>query len=364
MENNRLGVLGSVHESLYEEIVSKENLFAAWREFQRGKTSKIDVLIFMQNFESHLLDLHYDLVRGTYTHDPYTRFFIHDPKQRKIAKGSVRDRVLHHSICRVLIPMFDKSFIFDSYSSRTEKGTHAAGERFRRMAWRLSRNNTQVVWMLKCDIRKFFEGVNHDILLKLCAKKVRDKKLLALIYQILDSYHSLPGKGIPLGNLTSQLFANIYLNELDQFIKRILRVKNYLRYTDDFILMSRDKGELERALPLVRDFLTNHLALELHPTKVTFRKWHQGVDFLGYVHFPYFQVIRTNTKKRIFRKLRKRLEELQTGEIDNETFSQSLQSFLGVLSHSRSRGIVRQINREFSSKIVKDNNRIRPYQNP
>lgn len=342
MEDDRLGELRSTHD-LFDEVVSRTNLFAAWREFQKGKTAKKDVLEFAQDFEKHLLRLHHDLAGGTYSYDPYARFLIRDPKQRKIAKGSVRDRVLHHAICRVVVPMFDTGFIFDSYSSRKEKGTHAANKRFRKLASRLSRNNTQVVWVLKCDIRKFFESVDHEILLQLCGKKLRDEKLLALLGHILDSFHVTQGKGLPLGNLTSQLFANVYLNELDQYVKRRLGVKYYLRYTDDFVLLSRERCELEDALPNIRSFLGAELGLDLHPNKVSFRKWHHGVDFLGFVHFPHYSVVRTRTKKRIFRKLRLRKSELSRNKIEASTFHQATQSYLGILSHSKNGKVRRDI---------------------
>ena len=350
MENNRLGesfCSGFGHTDLFERIISKENLFAAWREFQKGKMGKQDVLEFSEHFEEHLLQLHADLANERYRHGSYTRFLIHDPKQRSIAKASVRDRVLHHAICRVITPGFDKAFAFDSYSSRKTKGVHRAIERLERLAWRLSRNNTQTVWMLKCDVRKFFASIRHDRLLELCAKRIRDGRVVTLLRDILDSFEEKPGKGIPLGNLTSQLFANIYLDRLDQYIKRMLRIKNYLRYTDDFVLLSRDHNELERVLPPIREFLLRDLDLDLHPTKVLFRKWHQGVDFLGYVHFPHHRVLRTKTKKRMIRKLRLRREDFEDGDIDEDTLRQTVASYLGVLSHSRNRELAKHIRRDF-----------------
>ena len=143
------------------------------------------------------------------------------------------------------------------------------------------------------------------------------------------------------------MFANIYLDRLDQYVKRELRVKNYLRYTDDFLLLSRDRKELEDILPLIRDFLLRDLDLDLHPTKVSFRKWHQGVDFLGYVHFPHHRVLRTKTKKRMIRKLRFRKEDFEAGDIDEDGLRQTVASYLGVLSHSRNRGLAKQIRRDF-----------------
>jgi len=355
MKNNRLGKSvggGVIHGSIFEHIISKENIFAAWREFQRGKMGKQDVLEFSEHFEEHLLSLHADLASGRYKHGPYTRFLICDSKQRHIAKASVRDRVLHHAICRVIAPSFDKAFVFDAYSSRKTKGVHRAIERFQHLAQKLSRNNTQTVWALKCDVRKFFDSVGHDRLLELCAKRVRNDKVMALLENILGSFETRSGNGIPLGNLTSQLFANIYLDRLDQYVKRELRVKNYLRYTDDFVLLSRDRAELERVLPLIRVFLLLDLGLDMHPTKVFFRKWHQGVDFLGYGHFPHYRILRTKTKKRIIRKLRNQRKEFEAGAIDEDGLRQTVASYLGVLSHSRSRGLAKQIRRDFLSNTL------------
>lgn len=352
MKNNRFDKHGSagggvIHGSIFESIISKENIFAAWREFQKGKMGKQDVLAFAEHFEAHLLDLHGDLTNGTYRHGGYTRFLVHDPKQRSIAKASVRDRVLHHAICRIITPLFDTAFVFDSYASRKTKGVHRAIERLKGLAGTLSQNNTQTVWALKCDVRKFFESVGHTRLIELCRRRIRDDRTLALLTEIIDSFETTLGKGIPLGNLTSQLFANIYLDRLDQYVKRELRIKNYLRYTDDFLLLSRDRKELECALPLIRDFLLHDLNLDLHSLKVFFCKWHQGVDFLGYVHFPHHRVIRTTTKKRIFRKLRKRREEFRAGEIEEDGLRQTVASFLGVLSHSRNRGLAKRIRWDF-----------------
>lgn len=339
---------GEIHGGIFQHIISKENLFAAWREFQKGKMGKEDVLVFSEHFEKHLLQLHTDLVREKYKHGPYMRFLIQDPKLRHIAKASVRDRVLHHAICRIITPSFDRAFIFDAYSSRKTKGVHRAIERLQSLAQKLSRNNTQTVWVLKCDVRKFFDSVGHNRLLELCTRRVHDDKVMALLKDILDSFETRPGRGIPLGNLTSQLFANIYLDRLDQYVKRELRVKNYIRYTDDFVLLSRDREELERVLPLIRDFLLRDLGLDLHPTKVFFRKWHQGVDFLGYGHFPYYRILRTKTKKRMLRKLQKRREEFETGSMEDDSgLRQTVASYLGVLSHSRNRELAKRIRRDF-----------------
>lgn len=346
MKNNRFGKRGFHSDSLYERIISLENLCAAWREFKSGKLGKMDVLRFAERAEEHLVALHKDLERETYRHGPYSRFFVYDPKLRPIAKASVRDRVLHHAICRVLAPIFDKRFIYDSYSSRRGKGTHAANARLREFAHRLSRNNTRTVWLLKCDIRKFFDSVDHEVLLHICAKTICDPKTLSLLRNIVESFETRPGKGIPLGNLTSQLFANVYLDRLDQFVKRELRTKHYVRYTDDFVLLSTNREELECALMRIRAFLSAELLIDLHPDKILFARWDRGFDYLGYVHFPHHTLVRTKTVRRMFRKLETRVRAAQD-DADWEKVGQSKQSYLGVLSHARAANMVRMVKHAF-----------------
>ena len=338
---------GSHTSDLFDIIIAKKNIFAAWREFKNGKTNKADVAAFAEYAECELIGLHEDLARGAYRHGAYARFFVHDPKRRPIAKASVRDRVLHHAICRALAPRLDQAFIFDSYSSRMRKGTHAANDRLSNFAKKLSQNGTKTVWLLKCDIRKFFDSVDHDVLLGLCRAKIEDPRVLDLLENIISSFETRPCKGIPLGNLTSQLFANLYLDSLDNHVKRTLRVKHYIRYTDDFVFLSRDRKELERLLPQVTDFLRDHLLLDMHPDKVIFRRWHEGVDFLGFVHFPHFSVVRPKTVRRMFRKLAKRLREIGDDEQDRARLEQSKQSYLGVLSHGRSKCLARAIRHGF-----------------
>lgn len=349
MEDHRLRI--SLHSSgLLKRIISTPNLFAAWREFKVGKTGKGDVLEFAERAEEYLVALNKDLVNGAYAHGPYDRFFVHDPKQRPIAKASVRDRVLHHAICRVLGPLLDKQFIFDSYASRKTKGTHAANNRLREFARRLSKNGTRTVWLLKCDVRKFFDSVDHEILLGICKEKIGDKPLLELLRMIVTSFETRPGKGIPLGNLTSQLLANIYLDQLDQYVKRELRYKYYLRYTDDFVLLAENRNELEKYLPRIQAFLRKRLQVEMHPNKIVFRKWRQGFDFLGYVHFSHHKLVRPKTVKRLFRKLADRAKHAEddTGRMRLE---QSKQSYLGILSHARSKGVSRSVRHKFKAPI-------------
>mgnify|MGYP001586686382 FL=1 len=268
---------------MFEEIISMENLLEAWREFLRGKRGRADVQEFSLLLMDNLFVLHRNLANRTYRHGVYQAFNISDPKPRNIHKASVRDRLLHHAIYRVLYPYFDRKFIADSFSCRIGKGTHKALARFRTFAYKASSNNTKTCWILKCDIQKFFASIDHNILKMILAKHIADRDILWLLGQVIDSFSSVAGQdvGLPLSNLTSQLLVNIYMNEFDQFVKHKLKARYYIRYADDFVVFSRDKRWLERVLPRIRDFLRGELQLELHPDKISIKTLASGVDFLG-----------------------------------------------------------------------------------
>jgi retron-type reverse transcriptase len=282
----------------------------------------------------NILSLHNELVNQTYNHGGYKAFKINDPKPRNIHKANVRDRLLHHAIYRILYPFFERTFITDSYSCRIRKGTHRAVNRFCEFACKASKNNTRSCWILKCDIKKFFASVDHQILLNILGEYISDGRIILLLKNVIDSFSSeKPGIGISLGNLTSQLFANIYLNKLDQFIKHKLGTKYYLRYADDFVILSENKKWLRMQIRMIQEFLWNDLKFELHNNKVFIRKFNQGIDFLGYVVLPHYRVLRTRTKRRIFRKIRQKRLDFENGKISEESFNQSLQSYLGILKH-------------------------------
>lgn len=279
----------------------------------------------------------------TYKHFHYTSFYVNDPKLRHIHKASVRDRVLHHAIFRILYPIFDKSFIFDSYSCRLGKGTHSAVNRLKNFLRKLSANNYRNIYVLKCDIKKFFGSINQNLLIKIIRNKIKDENLIWLIKTIIRSFQTEDNKGLPLGNVTSQLFANIYLNELDQFVKHRLKVKYYLRYCDDFIILTENRGFLMRLISIISQFLKEKLDLSIHPDKIIIRKYRQGIDFLGYVVLPYHKVLRTKTKRRILKKIIQNKNKLVRGLISEECFNQSLQSYFGVLKHCNGYNIKKEI---------------------
>jgi len=347
MKNNWFGKsLGggiSSHDFLFKKIIAPENIFGAWREFQKGKMKKTDVLEFAQRAEENLFCLISDLAKDCYAHGKYIRFIVCDPKRREIAKAPVRDRVLHHAIHRVLNPIFEPSFIFDSYSSRKEKGTHRAVKRLFDFAQKISRNHTKTVWVLQLDIKNFFDSVDHSILITLLRKKIGDEKAMRLPGIILRSYEKSDNKGIPLGNLTSQLFSNVYLDLLDQFVKRKLEVKFYLRYADDMAILSSDRNFLENCLIRISNFIEENLKVKIHPQKTSLKKWHQGIDFLGYVIFPNHLVLRTKTKRRMLKNIEDKQKKFKAGLINKKTFNSTLQSYFGVLGHCNNFVIKRKI---------------------
>jgi len=328
-----------VYNNLFQHIVSLENLFVAWDEFRIDKRHKKDVQEFEFKLEQNIFQLHRDLITKQYRHQPYTGFHIRDPKIRLIHKASVRDRVLHHAIFRILNPIFDKTFIPNSFSCRVGKGVHKGVLEIERMIRAESRNFTRPCFALKCDVQKFFNTVDHEILSLILREKITDTDTMWLVHHIVESFTTeqlslFDRQGLPIGNLTSQLFANVYMNELDQFIKHELKLRHYARYTDDFVIILADRQHLEKFLNCIQSFLRDKLKLNLHPKKISIRTCHQGIDFLGYVALPYHLLMRTKTRRRIFRKLKIRIAQYRSGSINEITLSQSLQSYLGVLSHA------------------------------
>lgn len=343
--------LGGVFKStLFDHVVSLENLFKAWQEFKRGKANKIEIQQFAFNLENNIFKLHNRLVQKTWKPDPYISFYVKDPKLRHIHKASAKDRVFNQALFRVLYQIFDKWFIFDSYSCREGKGTHRGVLRLKSYIRKNSHNYTRPTFSLKCDVRKFFDNINHDILFDLIKRRIPDPHVLNLIRMLLESFETNPGVGLPLGNVTSQLFANVYLNELDQFVKHILKVKYYVRYCDDFIIIDPDKAALQRYIQVINIFLRERLHLFLHPNKIIIRKCTQGIDFLGYVVLPKYITLRTKTKRRILRKIKFIKKQLNQNIITPKTFDHTIQSYLGMLMHCEGHRI--------KQKILKDGDTI------
>jgi retron-type reverse transcriptase len=317
----------------YDDIISLDNLLSAWTEFLRGKRSRADVQVFQMNLMDNIFCLHHDLQNKTYVHGGYAAFNISDPKPRHIHKASVRDRLLHHAVYRQLYPQHNQTFIAHSYSCRKNKGTHKALDAFTAMSRKVSKNNTKTAWVLKCDIKKFFTSIDHERLHKILQKKIGDSDTLWLLGQVITSFETAPDKGLPLGNLTSQLLVNIYMNEFDQWMKHTQKVKYDIRYADDFGVLSQDKQYLLDVLQKLKQFLQEKLLLQLHPDKVSISTVASGVDFLGWVHFSHHRILRTVTKRRM-------LQNIAGLELDSPT----VQSCVGMLQHGDAYKLQRQIN--------------------
>lgn len=275
----------------FEQSFSFENMLAAYARARRGKGARDEVAHFGWRLEANLLALREELLSGTYAHGPYRRFVVADSKRREIQAAPFRDRIVHQCVVAALEPLYERRFMYDSYACRKGKGTHAAIARFERFA-RVSR------YALLMDVSKYFASIDHGILLSLLSRRVRDERMLALCRLIVESSEEAPDRGIPIGNLTSQLFSNIYLNELDQYVKHALRVRRYVRYMDDFILLHDDREYLRALKDEITEFLARRLALTAHPHKVRIERTARGVAFLGLRVFPHHRLLRGSTVRR------------------------------------------------------------------
>lgn len=286
--------------------LSLNNIWRSWFLFKQGKKKSLELEEFTYHLETNLFDLWQYLKNETYTHGPYRFFWVTDNKKRKIAVAGVADRVIHRLLYEYLVPIYDKNFIFDAWSCRPQKGLIGAIERTQDF---LAKHKNGFIW--RTDIKKFFDSVDHNILYQIINRKIRDEQALAIIKKIIDSYSltlstdgkKLTGQGMPIGNLTSQIFANIYLNELDRFIKHHLKPKAYLRYGDDLILVDNDPQHLSELREKTIDFLKINLHLSINPKSDLIIKAKQGLKFLGVVIYPWSRKLNKRNIKRIANKL-------------------------------------------------------------
>jgi RNA-directed DNA polymerase len=260
-------------DNIYEKIIHKENLYKAVYAASRGKRCHADVAWFNLHMEKNIAGLHRDMRSDLYRPGGYTVFKVYDPKEREIARAPFRDRVVHHAVHDVIEPLIDPAFIFDSWACRRGKGTHAAGARARSF---LKANK----FCLHGDVRKFFFSIDRGILKYLLRRRIADRKVIRLFDMIINS--SPLANGLPIGNLTSQFFANLYLHELDYFVKNILRIRYYMRYMDDFLLFGNEMERLKAARGEIRQFLAGKLRLVLHPDKSQIFNTAEGLTFLGF----------------------------------------------------------------------------------
>lgn len=309
---------------LYSEVYNLGNLLIAWKNARKGKTRKYYVLKFELNLIENLLKLQKELENQVYQPKPLKTFILRDPKTRKISKSDFRDRVIHHALINIIEPIFDKSFIYNSCANRKGKGNIFAIKRFDLFSRKVTRNNTKKAFCLKADIKHYFDTVDHEILIDIIKRKLKDEKIIWLIKQILNNFNTkIEYKGMPLGNLTSQFFANVYLNELDYFIKHKLKAKYYIRYVDDFIILHNSKGQLEDWKSEINLFLDNGLKLELHPDKSKIIQISRGIDFVGFRNFYHYKLLR----KRNVGKMLYKINMHKKGEISREKILEAFQGW-------------------------------------
>src|SRR3989338_5009433 len=342
------------YNNLYEEICSINNLANAWRKAKKGKTKKDYVIEFKQNLRENILQLRKELLEQTYKPEQLVTFILRDPKTRKISKSHFRDRIVHHAICNIIEPIFDKIFIYDSYANRKGKGALKALQRFDQFKRKVSRNgkingwfnNNQIKgYCLKADIKHYFEEVNHNILLNAVKKKIKCNKTIGLIKKILTNYArgGIHEKGMPLGNLTSQFFANIYLNELDKFVKHKIKAKYYLRYVDDFVILHNSKEQLITWKEEIDIFLKNELKLELHPDKSRIILLSKPIPFVGFRIFNYFKLLKKFNRNNIQRKLKKLHDLFLEKELTYDKIYEILQGSFAYMKQANTYNLRKKI---------------------
>ncbi len=334
-------------ENIYKTIVSKENLYKAAYKAARCKRYNPSVSDFLFEEEKKIDMLYKKLADMTYRHGKYKTFMITDPKKRRISAAPFRDRVVHHAVHDIIEPVIDKTFIYDSYACRKAKGTHKAIDR----ADKFLRANR---FCFHGDIKKYFPSIDHGVLKGLLRRRVADKNLLWLLENIIDSANQLTeqkGKGLPIGNLTSQFFANLYLHELDYFVKHELGLRYYLRYMDDFLVFGDDKDGLIRIKSKIRDFLRVQLCLDLHPGKSQIYKTKAGVKFLGFRLYKHYRRLSSDNVRRFRKRLKKFEKLIGLGLISYEQAEDSVRCWTAHSRHANTYRLRRKIAEEFSGNL-------------
>jgi len=288
------------------QICHFDNVNYAYLRAVKGKAFKSEVKFFRANLSQELSKIALELSSGKYKFSPYREFTIYDPKRRRICAAVFRDRVVFHAMMRICHDVFDNYQVYDSYASRIGKGVYAAIDRAKLYCRKCK-------WFVKLDVKKYFDSIDQEILLSQLSRLFKDKQLLLYFRQLLDTYETLPGKGLPIGNLTSQYFANHYLSIGDHYCKENLRVKCFIRYMDDIVFFSNDKKQLLKWCDEYRIFVRDVLHLELHD--IILNKTCHGLPFLGYVVYPFKVRLSENSRRRFFRKLSARKNDVQSGYI-------------------------------------------------
>lgn len=339
---------------LFAQLCRFDNLLSAWRKASRGKRGNPAVAAFEFALEDNLIALQEELRSRSYRPGAYHSFYIKDPKRRLISAAPFRDRVVHHALCNVTEPLFERSFIYDSYANRTGKGNHRALARAQQFARRYR-------YVLPCDVRQFFPSIDHALLRGILARKLRDERLLWLVDRILESGRGVldneydmvwfPGddllaadrpRGLPIGNLTSQFWANCYLNGFDHFVKRQLCCPGYVRYVDDMLFFADDKATLWRLKAKVLERLAS-LRLAGHESRCQLRPVGEGIPFLGFVVAPRTLRLKRRNAVNFSRRHRQRLREMARGGLAPERVTAGVQGWVAHASHGDTLGLRRAL---------------------
>lgn len=319
--------MAKTYNNLYSKICSFENIYDAYLKARKNKRYHYAVLKFTANLEENLISIYDELNTNTYKTGQYKHFNVYEPKERKISALQFRDRVVQHAICNIIEPIFEEAFIYDSHACRKGFGIISGVLRTTKFV-RTNSYNSDNVWCLKGDISKYFNSIDHVILKKHIRKKIKCVRTLKLLDEIIDSFGICVG--MPIGNLTSQIFANIYLDKLDHYIKNVLRVKHYIRYMDDFIILSNNKEYLKMILKHVTVFLERELKLKLNKkTQIFYINKRRSVDFLGYRIWKDHRLLRKSNVKRTKRKFKKFQKLYKNYEISLKDIEPSIMSWLG-----------------------------------
>lgn len=314
--------------NLYPQIYDFANLELAYKKARKCKRYRAEVLRFTERKEENLIDIQNHLIWKSYTPGEYRKFTVTEPKPRQIMALPFRDRVMQHALNTVIEPIFDRGFIHHSYACRKGKGMHEASDTLQGWLYEFHVKGKRA-YCLKADISQYFRSIHHETLKRIVRRRIKCPDTLWLLDMIIDNSECDTGRGIPVGNLSSQLFANVYLNELDQYVKHKLRIRHYMRYMDDFIIILEDKEELRRVLADIRAFIENELHLTLNP-KTDIFPVKNGVDFVGYRHFHSHRKVRKSSVKRMKRRARR----YQRGRMPRERFVLTLVSWLGHIAHA------------------------------
>lgn len=310
----------------WEKVISIENLYQAYKNAAKGKRSNPDVANFIFNLEENLFNLQEELEKNQYTPGSYHYFYIHEPKKRLIAAAPFRDRVVHHALCAIIQPKLERKMIYHSYANRIGKGTYKALDQCTKYLRSFN-------YVLPIDIVQFFPSIDHQILFSKLSSEINSSSTLNLINQILESNNAadLTGKGLPIGNLTSQLWANYYLSSLDHFIKQQLKCKGYIRYVDDMLLFSDDKRELLGWKQEIFNYLKD-LKLQAHETKAHSRPTEMGIPFLGFQIFKTHRKLKSRKVIYFKRKIKAKYKQYLENEISKEELNSII---IGWINHAR-----------------------------